>query len=281
MPFASAPPSLPSPRGCCRPGTFDPEVTDILTFWREQGLPVALSAAPMAGSTSPLTLAGTLTQLNAEELTGMVYTQLVRPGTPGLAGYIPGQMNPRSGAYLAGTAEFGMMQAAAAPLAQFYNVPIYCTAGMIDSETPGQQAGYDVGGASYIQHAVGMIENMNAVSYEQMVVDNDLILMVKRVLRGINTDPDHLAVEAIQRVGPGSHYLTDEHTLRHLRSEFVFPALAERNHREVWLLRGAPDLRQRATDLVNRLLAEPRPRLLPASLDEAIRARFRVHDELG
>jgi trimethylamine--corrinoid protein Co-methyltransferase len=271
------------------PLTFDPEVTDILTFWCRQGLPVALSSAPMAGSTAPLTLAGTLTQLNAEQLAGMVYTQLVRPGTPVLAGYIPGQMNPRSAAYLAGTAEYGMMQAAAAQLAQFYGVPIYCTAGMTDSKIPDQQAGYEkmmtllltaMGGASYIHHAVGMIENMNVVSYEQMALDNDMILMVKRVLRGIDTDAEHLAVEVIQRVGPGAHYLVDDHTLRHLRSEFAFPPLADRSHREMWLAQGAPDSRRRATDMVNRILAEPKQRLLPADVDEAIRARFHVHDGL-
>ena len=85
------------------PLTFDPETTDILTYWCRQGMPVALSAAPIAGATSPITLAGTLVQLNAEQLAGIVYTQLVRKGTPVLAGYIPGQMNLRTGGYLGGT----------------------------------------------------------------------------------------------------------------------------------------------------------------------------------
>lgn len=272
------------------PLTFDPHVTDILTFWCQQGMPVALSSAPMAGSTSPVTLAGTLVQLNAEQLAGIVYTQLVRRGTPVLAGYIPGQMNPSSGGYMGGTAEFGLMQAAAAQLAQFYDVPIYCSAGMSDSKIPDQQAGYEkmltllltaMAGASYIHHAVGMLENMNVVSYEQMALDNDIILMIKRVLRGIQTDTERLAVEAIQRVGPGGHYLMDEHTLRHMRREFSFPRLADRNDRAMWMERGSPDARRRAAEWVQHILAEPRPSRLPEPIDRAIRARFNIWDEQG
>ena len=271
------------------PLTFDPDVTEILTFWCEHGMPVALSSAPMAGSTSPMTLAGTLVQLNAEQLAGIVYTQLVRRGTPVLAGYIPGQMNPGTGGYLGGTPEFGLMQAGAAQLAQFYGVPIYCSAGMSDAKIPDFQAGAEktltllltaMAGASYIHHAVGMIENMNAVSYEQMALDNDIILMIKRVLRGIAVDAEHLAGEAIRRVGPGGHYLMDEHTLRHMRSEMAFPRLMDRSARETWTAAGKSTARQRAAQWVMELLAEPAvPRLSPEQ-DALLRGRFGVHDGL-
>jgi trimethylamine---corrinoid protein Co-methyltransferase len=269
------------------PLTFDQDVTDILTFWCERGLPVALSAAPMAGSTAPVTLAGTLVQLNAEQLSGIVYSQLVRRGAPVLAGYIPGQMDLRSGGYLGGTAEFGLMQAAVAQLAQRYDVPLYCSAGMTDSKLPDQQAGYEkmatllltaLAGASYIHHAAGMLENMNVVSYEQMALDNDIILMVKRALRGIDTGADRLGLEAITRVGPGKHYLEDEHTLRYMRSEYAIPRLAERRNRRVWEEAGALDARGRAALLVDKLLAQAPHSLLPAEVDQALRARFGVTD---
>ncbi|MGQ9666820.1 MAG: trimethylamine methyltransferase family protein [Anaerolineae bacterium] len=271
------------------PLTFDPDVTEILTFWCEHGMPVALSSAPMAGSTSPMTLAGTLVQLNAEQLAGMVYTQLVRRGTPVLAGYIPGQMNPSTGGYLGGTPEFGLMQAAAAQLAQFYNVPIYCSAGMSDAKVPDFQAGAEktltllltaMAGASYIHHAVGMIENMNAVSYEQMALDNDLILMVKRVLRGITVDVEHMAGEAIRRAGPSGHYLMDEHTLRHMRTEMVFPRLMDRSARETWTAAGRHTARQRAAQWVLDVLTEPAVPCLSSEQDSLLRKRFGVHDGL-
>jgi trimethylamine--corrinoid protein Co-methyltransferase len=268
------------------PLTFDPHVVDILTYWSQQGMPVALSSAPMAGSTSPITLAGTLTQLNAEQLAGLTYTQLVRKGTPVLAGYIPGQMNLRSGGYLGGTPEFALMQAGAAQLARFYDVPIYCSAGMTDSKIPDEQAGYEkmltllltaLSGASFIHHAVGMLENMNLVSYEQVVLDNDIVQMVKRVLQGIQTTPAHLAVEAIQRIGPGGHYLEDEHTLQYMRQEFINPRLSDRHNRERWKEAGKTDSRERATALVKSILRADKISLLEEDLDLEIHKRFTIH----
>jgi trimethylamine--corrinoid protein Co-methyltransferase len=271
------------------PLTFDPHVVDILTFWTREGLPVALSAAPMAGSTAPVTLAGSLVQLNAEQLSGLVYTQLVRRGTPVLLGYIPGQMNLRTGGYLGGTPEFGLMQAAAAQLAQFYDVPLYCSAGMTDTKTPDAQAGMEkmltllltaLSGASFIHHAAGMLENMSMVSYEQMALDNDLILQVKRVLGGIQVNEGRLGVEAIQRVGSGGNYLSDEHTLEYMRGEFVQPALMERGSRDEWLESGAKDARQRACQRVKSLLQEfdavnaPVNLMLDEEVDRQVRERF-------
>ena len=267
------------------PLTFDPQVTDLLTFWALQGLPVALSAAPMAGSTSPVTLAGTLTQLNAEQLSGIVYTQLLRRGTPVLAGYIPGQMDMRSGGYLGGSPEFALMQAGATQLAQLYEIPIYCSAGMTDSKLPDEQAGYEkmmtllltaLAGASFIHHAIGMLENMNIVSYEQMVLDNDITLMVKRILQGIATTPEHLAVESIRRVGPSHNYLGDKHTVQFMRQETIQPILSDRTNQETWKAKGSRDSRARAIDKVKAILDENPPSRLPQSLDTEIRARFDI-----
>lgn len=264
---------------------LDTAVTDILLAWCGYGLPVALSSAPMAGSTSPVTLAGSLVQLNAEQLSGIVLTQLVRPGTPVLAGYIPGVADMRSGGYLGGTVEFGMMQAAASQMAHFYRVPIYCSGGMTDAKIPDAQAGYEkmatfllaaMGGANYIHHAIGMVTNMSAVSLEQAVIDDEIVGMAMRVLRGIAIDPNSLATEAIERVGPGGHYLTDPHTLQFMRSEYFQPRVADRQNRAAWEMGGRRDTRARASARAARLLAGPTLARLPAEVDVAIRSRFRI-----
>jgi trimethylamine--corrinoid protein Co-methyltransferase len=264
---------------------LDGGVTDILIAWCRHGLPVALSSAPMAGSTSPVTLAGSLVQLNAEQLSGIVLTQLVRPGTPVLAGYIPGLADMRSGGYLGGAVEFGMMQAAAAQLAHFYRVPIYCSGGMSDSKLPDAQAGYEkmatfmlaaMGGCNYIHHAIGMVTNMNAASLEQAVVDDEIVGMVMRVLRGVEVSAPALAVEAIERVGPGGHYLMDDHTLRFMRSEFFYPKLADRQNRAAWEESGKEDTRARAVARVEELLrGHPSPGL-PPTVDAALRDKFNI-----
>lgn len=267
------------------PLRLDTAVTDILLEWCGHGLPVALSAAPMAGSTSPVTLAGTLVQLNAEQLSGIVLTQLARPGAPVLAGYIPGVVDLRSGGYLGGAVEFGMMQAAAAQMAHFYHVPIYGSGGMSDSKLPDAQAGYEkmatlllaaMGGCNYIHHAIGMVTNMSAASLEQAVIDDEIAGLAMRVLRGIGVTPESLAVEAIDRVGPGGHYLMDAHTLRFMRSELVQAPLADRQARQAWEAAGKPDSRARAAARVVKLLAAHMPPGLPPEVDAAIRAKHGI-----
>jgi trimethylamine--corrinoid protein Co-methyltransferase len=264
---------------------LDTGVTDILIEWCKHGLPVALSSAPMAGSTSPVTLAGSLVQLNAEQLSGIVLAQLVRPGTPVLAGYIPGVADMRTGGYLGGAIEFGMMQAAAAQLARFYRVPIYCSGGMTDSKLPDAQAGYEkmatfllaaMGGGNYIHHAIGMVTNMSAASLEQAVIDDEIVGMAMRVLRGVEVSEASMAVDAIDRVGPGGHYLMDEHTLQFMRSELFYPAVADRRNRSVWEENGKRDARARAIARMEGLLREHQPPGLSSEVDVAIRDRFNI-----
>jgi len=264
---------------------LDTGVTDILIEWCKHGLPVALSSAPMAGSTSPVTLAGTLTQLNAEQLSGIVLTQLVRPGTPVLAGYIPGVADMRTGGYLGGAVEFGMMQAAAAQLAHFYQVPIYCSGGMTDSKLPDAQAGYEkmatfllaaMAGANYIHHAMGMVTNMSAASLEQAVVDDEIVGMAMRVLRGVEVTENSIALEAIRRVGPGGHYLMDPHTMKSMRSEFFYPPMADRQNRASWEEAGKKDTRVRAVAWAEKLLQTHQPFELPAEVNAAIRTKFNI-----
>ncbi len=269
------------------PLRLDTEVTSILLEWCRHGLPVALSSAPMAGSTSPVTLAGTLAQLNAEQLSGIVLTQLVRPGAPVLAGYIPGVADMRSGGYLGGTVEFGMMQAGAAQLGHYYGLPVYGSGGMTDAKVPDAQAGYEkmstlllaaMGGCDYIHHAIGMITNMNSASLEQAVIDDEIVGMVMRVLRGLEVTPATLGVEAIRRVGPGGHYLLDDHTRQFMRSEHFLPALADRRSRGSWELEGKRDSRQRARARVEKILADHAAPSLPPEMEAALRARFPLND---
>jgi trimethylamine--corrinoid protein Co-methyltransferase len=164
---------------------LDTNVTQILIEWCRYGLPVALSSAPMAGSTSPMTLAGTLVQLNAEQLSGVVLAQLIRPGAPVLAGYIPGVADMRTGGYLGGAVEFGMMQASAAQMAHFYHLPIYCSGGMSDSKLPDMQAGWEQGitnslaglaGLNMCYEAVGMHASLLGFCLESLVLGDDLLV---------------------------------------------------------------------------------------------------------
>lgn len=251
------------------PLLFATDVTTLLIEVCRQQMPVVLSSAPMAGSTSPITLAGTLAQLNAEQLAGLCLTQLVNPGTPVIIGPIPATADMRTGSYLGGSVELGIANAAITQLAHHYQLPIYNSAGMTESKLPDFQAGMEkaqsviqvaLAGSNFIHHAAGMLEDMSTIAYEQFVLDNEILGIAMRAVRGIEVTEETLALEAINRVGPGNHYLSDQHTHRYLRSEHYFPSpVLDRQDRGEWQQDGEKDARTRAVSLARELLAEHQP----------------------
>jgi trimethylamine--corrinoid protein Co-methyltransferase len=266
------------------PLRFATDVTTLLIEICRQRMPVVLSSAPMAGSTAPITLAGMLAQLNAEQLAGLTLTQLVQPGCPVLIGPIPATADLRSGKYLGGSVELGLCNAAISQMAHFYQVPIYNSAGMTESKLPDIQAGVEkaqsviqvaLAGANFIHHAAGMLEDMSTIAYEQFVIDNEILGMAMRAVRGIEVNDDSLALDVIDQVGPGGHYLKVKHTVQHLRTEHYYPTVIfDRQGRELWEQAGASDAWTRAKEAARRILKEHEPERIDPSHDKWIHDRF-------
>ena len=266
------------------PLKFASDVTTLLLEVCQQRIPVVLSSAPMAGSTAPITLAGMLAQLNAEQLAGLTLTQLAQPGCPVLIGPIPATANLRSGRYMGGSIELGLCNAAITQMAHFYQVPIYNSAGMTDSKLPDIQAGIEktqsviqvaLAGGNFIHHAAGMLEDMSTIAYEQFVIDNEVLGMAMRAVRGIEVNDETLALDIIDRVGPGNHYLKDKHTVRHMRTEYYFPsAVINRQNRHDWEAEGETDARSRAKEIAHRILEEHQPSSIDPDIDAWIKKRF-------
>ncbi|RLC98051.1 MAG: trimethylamine methyltransferase [Chloroflexi bacterium] len=269
------------------PLKFATDVTTLLIETCRQRIPVVLSAAPMAGSTAPVTLAGMLAQLTAEQLAGVVLTQLAQRGAPLLIGPIPATADMKTGRYLGGAAEFGLANGAMAQMAHFYHLPIYNSAGMTDAKTPDIQAGFEKGmsavlaalaGSNFIHHAAGMLENMSTVAAEQFVIDNDILGMAMRVVQGIEVNDETLGLDVIDEVGPGGHYLMADHTIRHMRSEFYYPsAVVDRQGRDMWQAGGGLDARDRAKQIARDILKDHQPKPLDPEIEEWIRGRFKLH----
>ena len=249
-------------------------------------IPVALSSAPMAGSTSPLTMAGTLAQLHAEQLAGIAVCQLTNPGAPILYGGIPGMANLNSFGYLGGAVECGMMNAAIHQLANHIKVPNYNSAGLADSKIPDVQAGWEkalsillaaMGGSNYVHHAAGMLESMLTVAYEQFVIDDEIIGMCCKVLKGIEVDPEHLALEAIDEVGPGGNFIASEHTFAHMRKEYFFGnGVTDRKIRDEWEQAGSQDAATRAREIARAILAQEEKSYISADVARAIRKKYNI-----
>jgi trimethylamine--corrinoid protein Co-methyltransferase len=249
-------------------------------------IPVALSSAPMAGSTAPLTMAGTLAQLHAEQLAGIAICQLTNAGAPILYGGIPGMANLRTMGYLGGAVECGMMNAAIHQLAHHIKVPNYNSSGLTDAKVPDAQAGWEkamttllatMGGSNYVHHAAGMLESMLTVAYEQFVIDDEIIGMCCKVLKGITVDPDHLALEVIEAVGPGGNFMTAAHTMSHLHTEyFRGNSVTDQRGRDRWMRDGSPDARKRAADIVRKILGAKETSYIDPETDQAIRKKYDI-----
>jgi trimethylamine--corrinoid protein Co-methyltransferase len=249
-------------------------------------IPVALSTAPMAGSTAPITLAGTLALAHAEELAGITVCQLAAPGAPVLYGALPETANLHTLGFQGGSVEAAIMNAAAHQMARRIGLPNYANSGHSDSKLPDAQAAWEtamstllasMGGCNYIHHAAGMLESSLTVSFEHFVMNDEMIGRSCRVLKGMEGDPEHLAVEVIREVGPGGNFITVPHTLAHLRREFFRGnGVTDADPRYRWEEGGALDTRDRARRIAQRLISQARASHLSEEADRAIRNRYPI-----
>ncbi|SHJ36558.1 trimethylamine---corrinoid protein Co-methyltransferase [Dethiosulfatibacter aminovorans DSM 17477] len=265
------------------PLIMDDLYSDFLIEIAKKGLPVVVSSEPLAGATSPVTIAGTIAINNAETLAGITLTQLVNPGTPILYGSTSSIMDMREGTYMAGAVESAMINAGISQMTQFYDLPMYGTAGMSDSKTIDTQAGYEsaitamtvaLSGSNYIHDSVGLLEMCQVFSYDKMVIDNEILGNVLRVMDGITVNDDTLALDVIQRVGPGGHYLSDDHTVAHVRNEFFMPKIADRQTRIRWEEGGSKTTEERARKVVDRILKKHVPKPVHPELKAKIRSQY-------
>ncbi len=268
------------------PLRYAPETVEVLTEVVRQELPVFLSSAPQSGATSPAALAGTLVQINAEELSGLTYCHLVKPKTPVVLGYVPSVSDLRTGNFVGGAAEFALMHAAVAQLGQFYHLPVYNSSGLTDSKLPDIQAGYEKGltglaaalaGANYVHHSAGFLESMLTVAYEQFIIDDDINGSIMRAVRGIEVTDETLSVDVIDQVCKGEgHYLGTQQSLGLMHTEYYYPHTGDRQRRENWEEDGSLDMWQRAQKRARELLKSHQPEPIAPEIDAAIRERFNI-----
>ena len=268
------------------PLRYAAETVEVLDEIVRQQMPVVISSAPQAGATSPAALAGTLVQLTAEQLSGLTYLNLLRPGHPVVLGFVPCVVDLRTGSFSGGSPEFALMNAAAAQLTQHLGVPIYNSAALTDSKFPDIQAGYEKGlssaaaalaGANYIHQSAGFLDSMATVAYEQYVIDDDLNGSVMRMVRGIEVNDETLSVDVIHEVcGGEGHYLGHPQTLGRMNTEYYYPHTGDRNTRGAWTEAGAKQMCQRARQRASEVLQTHWPQHISDELDARIRAEFNI-----
>jgi trimethylamine--corrinoid protein Co-methyltransferase len=264
------------------PLTMDVSSTEMLMFYVEGKWPVYPTIVPNAGLTSPMSMAGTLAQGNAEFLAAAVLMQMVQPGTPLIYATLPTVADMRTGAYASGGIECGMLHMAFAQMARFYNVPSGGYIGLTNAKVNDAQSGFETGMSTIagvlagvdMLNMGGLLDALKVFDFAKAVIDDEIALMLKRLKRGLEFEEAELALEVIAAVGPGGSYMVQPHTVKRMKRAAFLPSLADRNARSHWESKGALDTHARAMARVREILANVGPPLLPPEAETRIRAEF-------
>jgi trimethylamine--corrinoid protein Co-methyltransferase len=250
------------------------EAVEKLLYAAEVGIPAIYTPCIMCGGTGPVTLAGTIVQALAESLVGVVLAQLKRPGAAVIMGGVNSAMDMATSILSYGAPELSLVSAAATDVAKWLGLPMFSTAGCSDAKTLDQQAAVEatmsivfaaLSGANLI-HDVGYLESGLLGSFDMLVMADEVIGMAKHVLGGVAVTPETLAVDVVERVGPGGHFLTQEHTRQNFRTQFWFPALMDRQLRRSWEAGGSKTMADRVREKVIHILDRHEPAPIPADV---------------
>ncbi len=244
-----------------------------------EGIPLIYATTPMLGATGPVTVAGSLVVANAEILSGLVVHQLKAKGAPFVygGGIPPMHMGTSICSYGGPERDRGCI--GLVRLSQYYHLPSFTTAGCTDAHIFDQQAGMEAGfnltvaglaGGNLI-HDLGYMGIGMISSLEYLLLCNEAVGAVKNLLCGIDIDEEHLAVDLIEKVGPGGHFLAEEHTMKHFRNELYFPEILNRKNYDSWLADGGKTFGEIANKKVKMMLDEHRGSELPPVILQQIR----------
>ncbi|MYD77598.1 MAG: methyltransferase, partial [Gammaproteobacteria bacterium] len=225
---------------------------------------VVITPFTLAGAMAPITLAGAVTQQNAEALAGLAFSQIVNPGAPVMYGGFTSNVDMKTGSPAFGTPEYVKATLMGGQFARFYNLP-YRSSNVNASNAPDVQAIYEsqmsiwgsvMARANLIHHALGWLEGGLCASFEKFVMDAEMLQGVVETLKPVVVDEDTLGVEAMREVGPGGHYFAAQQTMERYETEFYKPILSDWRNFETWFEDGAKDATTRANQIYQQLLSE-------------------------
>jgi trimethylamine--corrinoid protein Co-methyltransferase len=277
------------------PLTFDATMMGALEVYAAAGQACILSPFIVGGAMAPVTVAGTLTQVLAEVLTGVAYSQLIRPGAPVIFGAFVTSIDMASGAPTFGTPEASLITWGAGQLARRMGLPYRSAGGFTGAKLPDAQAGYEsanslqtglTAGVNFMLHACGWLEGGLVASFVKYAMDADQLGVLHHMARGVDLGPGGQAMDAIREVGPGGHYLGCAHTQAHFREAFWRSEVLDYKPFETWEDEGARDTAAIATTRVERLLAAYEappidPSIVEALTDHVARKKAAVADAFG
>lgn len=261
------------------PLVWDEVMLGAMRAFCRRNQPVLCSPFVLGGANTPASVPATVAQLNAEALSALAYTQVIRRGCPAIYGHYLSTVSMKSGAPMAGTPEISQMNFMIGQMARFYGVPWRTSNTLGGAKVLDAQAGYESAatlsavmhaGANYIWHSAGWNEAGMHCSVAKFVVDAEQCAMAYRMAEGLKWDDFDQALAAVPDVGPGGHYLGHPHTQDNFQSAFFMPDLFDNNSVEQWIAEGSKDTTARALEHARNLLAQYEEPKLDAAVDEAL-----------
>ena len=260
------------------PLTFDSVMMGALEVYAAANQAAIISPFIVGGAMAPVSVAGTLTQVLAEVMAGVAYSQLIRKGAPVIMGAFVTSIDMNSGAPTFGTPEAAQITYGAGQLARRLGLPYRSAGSFCGSKLPDAQAAYEtantlngglLAGVNFMLHAAGWLEGGLVASYEKFVMDADQLGVLQRIAEGVPVDEGAQAMDALREVGPGGHYLGCAHTQANFKTAFWRTNLLDYKPFETWEEEGARDTQALATLRVQKLLADyQQPAMDPVLAEE-------------
>ena len=263
------------------PLTFDDVMMGALEVYAANNQACIISPFIVGGAMAPVSVVGTLTQVLAEVLAGIAYSQLVRPGAPVIFGAFVTSIDMNSGAPTFGTPEASQILYGAGQLARRMNLPFRSGGSLCGSKLPDAQAAYEtantlnaalMGGVNFMLHACGWLEGGLVSSFEKFVMDADQLGALHKMAAGVANDENAQAMDALREVGPGGHFLGCSHTQANYKSAFWRSELLDYKPFETWDEEGARDTQALASDRVAKLLERYQAPAMDPAKAEALAA---------
>ncbi len=264
---------------CNSPLRWDDRMLDAQFEYSAANQPVVLTPFLLMGAMSPVTIPAALVQQIAEALSGIVLSQLIRPGCPVIFGSFLSNIDMQSGSPCFGTPESAIGLLCTGQIARHFGLPFRSGGGLTSSQVPDAQAGYEalmtmlptfLAGTNWVMHSAGWLEGGLVAGFEKFIVDVELLQMMQVEFKPLEIDDDSLAFGAHEEVGHGGHFLGAMHTMERFRTCFYRPMLSSSDNYEKWMRNGGLDTAARATKIYqDRLASYEQP-----PLDDAIRAEL-------
>lgn len=280
-------PSAISQLSSTSPLLWEPGAVEALIDVATEGVPLNLLPEPMTGVSAPYTVAGLLTMHNTEVLSGVVLSQLVRSGTPVIYGSSWTTFDMKYTAAIIGSPETSMLRVAGCQMARYYNMPSHTTAPNSDSNAHDEQNSWEktisnmcaiCGGNDLVMNS-GMFATGLTISLEQLVLDDEINGIIRRLNRGIQVDKNTIGVQVINSVGPKGSFLMEEHTMDYLYSgEFREVKVSNTNNYDNWMAEGAPTVEKNASKIVENYLKEGNGKILDGEIIKKLNGIIKVFE---